>query len=442
MTASTAEQPATDLEPAADTLLAGLSEATVLAAMTPQLPTALVSAVLSSARRHDVQLTLMVADLTGRWDFLDDEAKSDAAAGRLGLLALAGAVPRHLEGLVGHLPVSLWDVDRLIGTATLPVDVFLARVGAGDRPGWASYGDMVGYSPSALDVAGKVAFEVTPHPQIHPGAGGIPMSRADVVVYGAYAPPDLAAGRPLTREQHCVARRVAELIPDGATLQIGVGAVPTAAIGGLTGKVDLGMHSGILAGELQPLIAGGVITGRLKTSQRGHHVATGLLGGDPTAWGGDVLLAPISRTHHPARLLEHENLWAINSALEVDLAGQVNAEYAGDRKAASGGGQIDFVRAAHASSRGAAVIALPARAGSGAARIVPRLAHPVTTTGGDVDYVVTEHGVARLAGLSAEQRSQALIDVAHPDDRPLLRAAAAAEAPTEHGQRPKADNEP
>jgi 4-hydroxybutyrate CoA-transferase len=410
-------------------LLAGLSDATVLTAMGPQLPTALVSALLQAARRGGIRLTLMVADLRGRWEFIDDDAVADVAAGQLVLLALAGGIPRRLAGLVGYLPVSLWDVDRLIATGTLPVSIFVMRVGAGDAHRWATYGDMIGYSPSALDVADRVGFEVVPHPRIHPGAGGVPMGRADVVVHGTYTPPERAPARPATREQHAVGRRAAELVPDGATLQVGVGNVPAAVVAHLAGKTDLGVHSGILPGELQPLIASGVITGRRKTVQPGHHVATGLLGGDARAWGADVLLAPVSQTHHPAMLLEHENLWAINSALEVDLAGQVNAEYAGSDKVASGGGQIDFFRAAHASPGGASVVALPARTGSGASRIVPQLDHPVTTPGGDVDFVVTEYGVARLRGQTAHGRAQALIEVAHPKDRPLLREAAAGPVP-------------
>ena len=413
---------------AAQALLDGLSEATVLAAMSPQLPEALLSALLRAARSRDVRLTLITADLSGQWAFLDDEALADAASNRLHLVALAGNVARHLARLVDHLPVSLWDADRLIANGALSVDVFVARVRASADPKLVSYGDMIGYSASALEVARRVGFEVAGQLHAHDGTGGIPLERADVITPAEHRAPARSAARVPTAEQRAVAGRVAGLVPDGATLQLGVGAVPVATVEHLGTKADLGLHSGVLPGQVQELIANGVATGARKTHQRGQHVATGTFGGDSNAWGGDVRLGPISQTHHPARLLEHENLWAINSAFEIDLAGQANAEFADGAHVASGAGQIDFARAAHASPRGASVLALPARARTGASRIVPRTGHPITTPASDIDYVVTEYGVARLHELTAEERSHALIEIAHPDDRPQLRAAVAAEA--------------
>lgn len=318
----------TQLEQAADTLLSGLSQAAVLAAMTPQLPDALMSAVISTARRRDVQLTLLVADLPGRWTFIDQPAHDAAASGRLRLVSVAGAVPRRLAGLVESLPVSLWHVDQLIAAGELPVDIFLARVGAGSTPRQVTYGDMIGYSASALSVAGRIGFEVVPQLRVHPGTDGIPLERATVVVHRADVPPAPAASASPTPTQQAIGRRVAALIPDGATLQLGVGAVPAATVEQLAGKADLGLQSGVLPGSVQRLIASGVVNGRRKTAERGRHVATGLLGGTPDGWDENVLLRPVLETHHPARLLEHDNLWAINSAFEVDLAGQANAEFA------------------------------------------------------------------------------------------------------------------
>ena len=403
---------------AADALLSGLTHADVLAAMSPQLPVALLQALLRAGRRRGTTLTVRIADLSGRWEFVDDEALADMAAGRLRLVALAGVIPLRLAGFVDHLAVSLWDIDRLILSGTLPVDIFLERVGSTTDHSRLSHGDMLGFSVSALAVADRVGFEVDPRRHRHRGDDGVPAARGDVLVRSS---PSTEAAAPASGDigpvYASIARHLSALVPDGATLQIGVGRAPAAAVRQLSGKCDLGLHSGVLPGAVQRLIARGIITGRRKTSQSRWHVATGLLGGHPARWGESVRLEPLMRTHHPARLLEHENLWALNSAFEVDLAGQVNAEYVRGARLASGAGQIDFARAAHASPAGASVIALPARTGSGASRIVGSLTHPATITGNDVDFVVTEYGVARLHGRTAGERAQALTAVAHPEDR-------------------------
>jgi 4-hydroxybutyrate CoA-transferase len=195
-------------------------------------------------------------------------------------------------------------------------------------------------------------------------------------------------------------------------------------IGALAGKRDLGLHSGMLPARIRGCLDGAAFTGAAKTYEPGLHVATGVL--DPTAepslaWGGNVRLAPISVTHSPRTLAALEHLWSINSAFELDLAGQVNAEFAAGARVASGGGQSDFMRAAHLSPGGAAVLALPSRSRDGSPRIVPRLATPhLTATAADLDYVVTEQGVAKLRGASACERAEALIAVAHPGDRAEL----------------------
>jgi acyl-CoA hydrolase len=199
----------------------------------------------------------------------------------------------------------------------------------------------------------------------------------------------------------------------------------------LAGKRALGLHSGILSQPLQDLLRAGVITGTSKTLDPGLHVATGVLddGSDDARsnWGPGVTLQPVTLTHAPARLLRQERLWAVNSAFEVDLAGQPNAEFVGGLRIASGGGQADFVRAAHNSLGGAAVLALPARTSAGRSRIVAHLSppHVPTSPGSDVDVVVTEYGAAHLRGKTARQRALALISIAHPEDRAILEQALA-----------------
>lgn len=407
-----------------DALLDGIDRATVLAAMTPQLPVSLVRRLLDRARARDVDVNLLVADLTGRWEFLDVAAQQDLRAGRLTVTVLAGAVPRRLAPYVEHLPVSLWEVDRLLSSGSLGVDVLLARV-VRCPDGTGSYGDMIGYTAAALERAARVAFEVVAARSPHAGTE-LDLRRADLLVEDEVIEAAASTSAAPTSAQLRIAQLTAALVPDGATLQLGVGAIPAEVAARLGDRRDLGLHSGVLPGPVQQLLASGAVTGRRKSVDVGRHVATGLLGGNPRGWGQQVLLRPLSRTHDPRVLLDHHRLWALNSGYQVDLAGQVNAEYVAGARLSSGGGQADFARAAHAGS-GASVISLPARAADGTPRIVARLDCPATTPGGDVDHVITEHGIADLGGRTASQRAVALVAVAHPDDRPALLRAAAGE---------------
>lgn len=419
---------------AAATLLAERDEATVVSAMSPQQPDRLLSALVAIARQRAMQLTLVVADLTGRFGFLDEDSVTDLRSGRLRIVTLAGSVPRRLSHLVEHVPNSLWDVDRMLGAGDIPADVFVARVSAARGDGAVGLGDMVGYTPSVLGTGVLVGFELVPG-RVFAGTEPIPAARAEVLCAGDRpASPPPAPARAPTAQQREIARLVAGLVPDGATVQLGLGAIPEAVIAALAGKQDLGLHSGIFPASMRRLLADGVVTGALKSADEGLHIATGILDDDPLepaeSWGSNVMLQPIAITHAPDRLLRHERLWAINSAFEVDLAGQVNAEYAAGVRVASGGGQADFIRAAHASPGGASVLALPARTKSGGSRIVGSFGEPyvVTSRGNDVDFVVTEYGVAELRGATAGERARRLIEIAHPEDREPLRRARTARA--------------
>lgn len=414
---------------AAQSILAGRSAATVLAAMSPQQPDALIRAFIVTARRLGMHLTLMFADLSGALAFLDEEAGTDIEAGRLKLISLAGAVSRSWSRSVDQMPYSLWDIDRLLFAGAIRIDAVVAKVRAGNQAHQFEYGQMVGYTPSALATSAKAVFEVSDHAVGggFPGSAPISRDRAEILLYADQAP----LGEPRARAssdaaQHEIGRLVASLVPHEATLQLGIGAVPDAVAPWLTGKKSLGLHSGVLVPSLCALIANGTITGHSKSRDAGIHVATGILdpeGARVTHWGEATQLRPVRETHDPATLLTHGRLWAINSALEVDLAGQVNAEFAGGLRIASGGGLADFACAAHASEGGASVIALPSRTRQGRSRLVARLGAAVQPTlqGQAVDFVVTEHGVARLRGLSAWERARALIEVAHPADRQALR---------------------
>lgn len=408
---------------AAEAILAGRNAARILSAMAPQQPDALLRALLITARRREIELTLMFADLAGGFAFLDDEAERDIRDGRLRLIALAGAINRRWSPLTDYLPCSLWDIDRMLRSGALPLDIVVAQLRDGQNPGFAEFGDMIGYTPSALAMNAAAIFEITSGrgPAGLRCAHTVKLDRADIIIRSD-TPAPAPQAITLTAEQREIGRLAASLIPDETTLQLGLGAIAEAVVASLGGKRDLGLHSGILMPSLSALIASGTITGLAKSRDTGIAIATGIYGaGTADDWRNQVKLRPISETHNPKLLLAQDRLWAINSALEVDLTGQVNAEFVDGLRIASGGGQGDFVRAAHVSDGGASVIALPARTQRGRSRIVTRLNSVATSAGQDIDYVVTEHGIANLRGLSARDKAEAIVAIAHPDDRAQLR---------------------
>jgi acyl-CoA hydrolase len=418
----------------ADSLLSGRSNLTILAAMGPQQPTALLAAVVRAAQRRDLTLTLLFADLEGSFAFLEDSCRRDISEGRLRLVPLAGAIARGWSDAADHFPNSLWDIDRMLRQRELRPDAVLLQASQGGAPDRLSYGDMIGYTASALAEDAIVVAEIVPERSC-PDAPTFPLSRADHVLHGSPSTVRRLDIMPLSAEQNAIGQNVAALVPAEATLQLGLGSIAEAVLANLDGKRDLGIHSGIVTPSLGRLIAAGVITGHAKSEDRGRIVATGIYGAN-TAQADltkqSVTLRPLSQTHDPATLARHHQLWAINSAFEVDLSGQVNAEYVQGRRIASGGGQSDFVRAAHLSEGGASVIALPSRTAKGHSRIVARLPerHSATSAAQDIDYIVTEFGAACLRGRTMRERAEALIGVAHPEVRVSLRRQLA-ESPNE-----------
>ena len=414
---------------AAEHLLEGLDQPRILSAMSPQQPDELLSALVDVGLSRNTPMTVLVADLEGTFSFIGARETEAMRNGLLTVVTLAGAVPRRLGALVDHVPRTLWDIDRMLADGTIPVDIVVARVHETQDSGTFSFGRMVGYTPSALLAAARVALEVAPKVDAPPGPS-IPRTRADVLVVDpGYSPPEPAAARPTRPLAETIGRLVAEMIPRGATLQLGLGVVPDAVVPALGRRVDLSFHSGILPASVADALASGMLGGPDTTTVH-THVATGVMSwpsGTPR-WAGQVTLRPVSVTHAPGVLAGIERLWAVNSAFEVDLNGQVNAEYAAGVRVASAGGQVDFFQGAHVSPGGASVLVLPSRTQDGRGRIRATLdaPHIVTTPGSLLDVVVTEFGVARLTGLSATGRAEALISVAHPDDRAALNAARSA----------------
>ena len=228
-----------------------------------------------------------------------------------------------------------------------------------------------------------------------------------------------------------IARNVAGLVRDGDTLQTGIGSIPYAVLGALREKNDLGLHSGILDDGLMDLVERGVVTGARKTIDRGRHVTAYAIGSPALyRWAAerpDVRFRPVNYTHGAGTLARIDRFVSINSALEIDLGGQVNAEMIRGAQVTGTGGSVDFMRGAAGSRGGRSIVALGATAGGGrVSRIVPRLGegNAPTALRTDVDYVVTEYGAAHLRHLPERARAAALVEIAAPEFRAALRAGA------------------
>src|SRR5690606_24914112 len=218
-------------------------------------------------------------------------------------------------------------------------------------------------------------------------------------------------------------------IPDRATLQVGIGSVPEAVMSDLRGRRDLGIHSGMLGDSVVDLVEAGAISNAYKEVDPGITITGALIGTrrlyDFCHRNTTVRMHPLSYTHNFSVLSKLSRFISLNSAVEVDLSGQVNAESAGGQYVGAVGGQVDYVRAASASPGGRSIIALPSTAQNGAvSRIVAQLSGPVTTARSDVDVIITEYGAADLRGKTLSQRARALIEIAHPAHRETLDRAA------------------
>jgi acyl-CoA hydrolase len=346
-----------------------------------------------------------------------------------------GGVGRNAElyraGVLEVLPFHLSAMPALIRDGRLRVDVVLVQVSPADEFGRHSLGLAADYLRQAMARARVVIGEVNERVPFTLGDTFVARKELDHVVYTSRPPLELSP-RPPRPDEREVARQVVEAIPDGAALQFGIGAVPAAVAAGLIGKRELGIHSGQVGDWLVDLVEAGAVTNVRKALDRGVSVAGVLLGTrrlyDFAQANPALLLRSLRYTHDQGVLRTLDRLFAVNSAIEVDLTGQVNAETIDGLHVGTVGGQVDFVRGAIASRRGRSIIALPSTAsGKTRSRIVSQLTdHVVTTPRSDADLVITEYGLADLRGVSLDDRAQRLIRIAHPDFRDSLRRQAQA----------------
>ncbi len=328
-------------------------------------------------------------------------------------------------GRADYVPVFLSEVPHLFRSGVMPIDVALVHVSPPDRHGYCSLGVSVDATLAAVESARYVVAQVNPRmPRTH-GDGQIHFSRFHSVVG---VNDELPAHDPqeMTPTEQEIGHRVAELIEDGATLQMGIGAIPNAILASLTGHQRLGIHSEMFSDGVIDLVQSGVITGEEKAIHRGQIVA-GFVNGSRRLYdfvddNPGVILRDITFVNDTSVIRQLSKMTAINSALEIDLSGQVCADSIGTRMYSGVGGQMDFVRGAALAPGGKPIFALPSRTKRGESRLVTTLkpGAGVVTTRAHVHFVVTEYGIADLYGKNLRQRAAALIAIAHPDDRERL----------------------
>jgi 4-hydroxybutyrate CoA-transferase len=335
------------------------------------------------------------------------------------------------EGRADFVPIHLHDVPALISRGQMPIDVALIHISPPDEHGFCSYGVGVDATKTAVEHARTAIAMVNRQMPRTLGDSFVHVSKLTRVVEVDEPVLEL----PMSAEVSEVARRIGEniaaLIPDGATIQMGIGEIPDAVLDYLKDKKHLGVHTEMFSDGLVDLFEAGVVTNERKTLHRGKIVASFVIG---TRRAFDFVdnnpfmeFHPNEYVNDPFVVARNDAMVAINSALSVDLTGQVCADSIGTRIYSGFGGQLDFIRGAARSKGGVPIIALPSTAKDGAvSRLVDTLApgSGVVTTRADVHYVVTEYGVTNLYGRSLRERARSLIEIAHPDFREELERAA------------------
>lgn len=334
------------------------------------------------------------------------------------------------SGAADFTPVFLSEIPRLMREGYLSIDVALVSLSPPDEHGYCSYGVEVGTTKPAVESARLVVAEINPNMPRVWGNSFIHLSQIDYCVLVNHPLPELAQSTPEPLYKQ-IAAHITELIDDGSTLQMGIGAIPDAVLGFLADKRDLGVHSEMFSDGIIDLVEKGVITSARKTLLPGKIVASFMLGTQRLyrfVHDNPIIeLHPVDFTNDPFVIAQNDRMVAINSALQVDLTGQVCADSIGCKLYSGVGGQADFILGASRSKGGKPIIALPSTALNGkVSRIVPMLdlGAGVTTSRNGVHYVVTEYGVAHLYGKSVHQRAEQLISIAHPDFRDDLRKMA------------------
>ena len=390
-------------------------------------PPALIEALVARAPElRNVEIIHMVAMGPAKYAQPGMEASF-----RHNALFVGGSTRKAIaEKRADYTPCFFSEIPRLFRDRILPVDVALIQVTPPDADGFCSYGLSADYTLAAAESAGTVIAQMNEN---MPRTGGAKIHLDSLHLIVEQNDPLIELKPPAIGDlEKLIGCNVATLIPDGATLQLGIGAIPDAVLLFLKDKKDLGIHSEMFSDGVVALAEAGVITNLKKTIHPGKFMVSFLMGTrklyDFVNNNPSVEMHPVDYINDPCLIGLHDNMMSINSALQVDLMGQVNAEMIGSRQFSGIGGQVDFVRGVSRSKGGKSIIALPSTASGGTiSRIALELDRgaAVSTSRNDVHFIVTEYGIADLRGKSLRQRAEALIAIAHPDFRETLAAEAA-----------------
>ncbi len=385
-------------------------------------PTAVINAMVKNAEQYEnVEIVHMVS--MGQSPYCLPGMEKHFRHNSLFL----GASTRQAaaEGRADVTPVFFSEIPQLFRT-TLSVDVALIHVSEPDQHGYCSFGVAVDYTKPAAECAKTVIAQVNRNMPRTLGDSFIHVSNIDYLVESD--DPIIELSPPKIGEVECaIGKNCASLIQDGDTLQLGIGAIPDAVLLFLKDKHDLGIHSEMFSDGVVELVEAGVITNKKKNFHPGKSVVTFLMGTrrlyDYVDNNPEVEMYPVDYVNDPCVIARNDNLISINSCVQVDLMGQVVSTSVGLKQISGVGGQVDFVRGANMSKGGKTIMAMPSTAAKGkVSKIVPLIDEgaSVTTSRYDVNYVVTEYGIAQLKGKTLRERAQALITIAHPDFRPEL----------------------
>ena len=330
------------------------------------------------------------------------------------------------EKRADFMPSFYYQIPRSIDEFVKP-DVFYAMVSPMDEHGYFSFGTSISNAITMKKAAKRIYLEVNPNmPRTH-GNSFIHITEADALCHVNNILPELKSSY-ISKNEMIIGNYIAELVPNGAVIQLGIGGIPNAAAHALSDKSDLGIHSELFTESMVDLLEQGVVTNRRKNIHEGKSIATFALGTKKMyEYLNDnvgIEFYPVDYVNNPNVIGMNDNLISINSCIEVDLFGQVCAETLGTKHYSGVGGQVDFVRGACLSKGGKSIIAIESTAKKGTTSKIKPILTPgsvVTTSRNEVDYIVTEYGAARLKGKTIGERAKALISIAHPDFREMLK---------------------
>jgi acyl-CoA hydrolase len=334
------------------------------------------------------------------------------------------------EGRGDYIPVFLSEIPNLFKRSIIPLDVALMHVSLPDTHGFCSLGVSVDVAATAVQTAKYVIAQVNPNMPRTFGDGQVHIDSFDALVYTENSLPEVVSGESDSPVFKKIGKFCADLIEDGATIQTGIGAIPDAVLASLSAHKELGIHTEMFSDGILPLIEKGIITNQHKNRCRGK-IVTGFILGSKKLYdfahdNPGVLVMNIDYVNDTAVIRTNPKVVAINSAIEVDITGQVCSDSIGTYHYSGVGGQIDFIRGAALSEGGKPIIALASTTSKGDSKIVPFLKQGagIVTTRAHAHYIVTEYGVAYLYGKNMRERANALIKIAHPSHREMLERAA------------------